>query len=189
MLSASASRASHHPHRGYAGISSCAHTHASPFALLFSLVIPSLPPRTTAGSKKLLKVIKQPVTKYLPTIRCRRVGFSRKAEKMQNLQEFVEDVNLNKGESVVFAVGVMSHGKVRLFCRLLRVNPKYDQRTKEGVLTCTFCCVSLRESRPRCPQIDTPWVDDMLAISEYPLSAACCISKITNALEIKHGIM
>ena len=104
----------------------------SPFALLFSLVIPSLPPRTTAGSKKLLKVIKQPVTKYLPTIRCRRVGFSRKAEKMQNLQEFVEDVNLKKGESVVFAVGVMSHGKVRLFCRLLRANPRTIKGRRKG---------------------------------------------------------
>lgn len=38
-------------------------------------------------------------------------------------------------------------------------------------------------------KIDVNYTDRMLSISEYPLSAACCIGKITNALEWKWGIV
>lgn len=34
-------------------------------------------------------------------------------------------------------------------------------------------------------KIQAPYADSMVSISEYPLSAACCIGKITNALEAK----
>lgn len=34
-------------------------------------------------------------------------------------------------------------------------------------------------------QADIVWLSPQVSISEYPLSAACCISKITNALEAK----
>lgn len=34
-------------------------------------------------------------------------------------------------------------------------------------------------------KIQAPYSDSMVSISEYPLSAACCIGKITNALEAK----
>eukprot|EP00898_Chlorokybus_atmophyticus_P002368 jgi/Chlat1/3131/Chrsp21S03357 len=38
-------------------------------------------------------------------------------------------------------------------------------------------------------KINAPYVDEMLAVSEYPLSAACCIGRITNALEAKWNIL
>lgn len=38
-------------------------------------------------------------------------------------------------------------------------------------------------------QIDTTYVDETLAISQYPLSAAYALSRITNAMEIKWGIV
>ena len=38
---------------------------------------------------------------------------SRSAPKIRHLKEFADDINVAKGETVVFAVGVMSHGKVR----------------------------------------------------------------------------
>jgi len=117
------------------------------FCGLMSQLLQKLSIRSSSSPKKLLRVIKQPVTKYLPVTHCRRIGFSRSSEKMRKLGEFADSVDIKKGETCVFAVGVMSHGK-----------------------------------------IDTPWVDEMISISEYPLSAACCISKITNALEARFGI-
>lgn len=38
-------------------------------------------------------------------------------------------------------------------------------------------------------KIDVSYTDKMVSISEYPLSAACCIGKITNALEWKWNII
>ena len=117
------------------------------FCGLMSQLLQKLSIRSASSPKKLLRVIKQPVTKYLPVTNCRRVGFSRSAPQIKKLSEFAKSIDTKKGETCVFAVGVMSHGK-----------------------------------------IDTPWVDEMISISEYPLSAACCISKITNSLENQFGI-
>jgi rRNA small subunit pseudouridine methyltransferase Nep1 len=38
-------------------------------------------------------------------------------------------------------------------------------------------------------KIDVSYVDAWVSVSEYPLSAACCIAKITNAFEDKWSIM
>lgn len=38
-------------------------------------------------------------------------------------------------------------------------------------------------------KIDVSYVDQMISVSEYPLSAACCISRITNAFELKWDIV
>ena len=38
-------------------------------------------------------------------------------------------------------------------------------------------------------KIDAGYVDETISISEYPLSAACCIGRITNALEDKWEIV
>jgi rRNA small subunit pseudouridine methyltransferase Nep1 len=38
-------------------------------------------------------------------------------------------------------------------------------------------------------KIDAAYADKWVSISEYPLSAACCLGKITNALEWKWGIL
>lgn len=37
--------------------------------------------------------------------------------------------------------------------------------------------------------IDAPYVDETISISEYPLSAACCLARICNALEALHDIV
>ena len=37
-------------------------------------------------------------------------------------------------------------------------------------------------------KIEAPYADRMVSVSEYPLSAACCIGKICNALEWKYAI-
>lgn len=38
-------------------------------------------------------------------------------------------------------------------------------------------------------EIDAPWVDEEVSVSEYPLSAAYCLGRITNAFEMKWKIV
>ncbi len=38
-------------------------------------------------------------------------------------------------------------------------------------------------------KIDAPWVDEEVAVSQYQLSAAYCLCRITNAMEQKWGIV
>ena len=38
-------------------------------------------------------------------------------------------------------------------------------------------------------KLDITYVDQWVSVSEYPLSAACCIGRITNAFEDKWGIV
>jgi len=38
-------------------------------------------------------------------------------------------------------------------------------------------------------KVDAPWVDEELSISQYPLSAANCISRITGGFEMKWEIV
>nr|XP_009586730.1 ribosomal RNA small subunit methyltransferase NEP1-like [Nicotiana tomentosiformis] len=101
---------------------------------------------TAVGKReKLLRVIENPVSKYLP-IDCRKIGFSHSSEKLVDIQEYVNGIN--KDMNLVFVVGAMAHGK-----------------------------------------IDKDYVEDYLSISDYPLSAAYCISMITNAVERKWKIL
>lgn len=37
--------------------------------------------------------------------------------------------------------------------------------------------------------IDAPYVDEEVAVSQYPLSAAYALARITNAMEMKWGVL
>jgi len=37
--------------------------------------------------------------------------------------------------------------------------------------------------------IDKSYTDEFMSVSKYPLSAACCVGKITNSLEDKWGVL
>ncbi|KAL0428472.1 UNVERIFIED_CONTAM: Ribosomal RNA small subunit methyltransferase NEP1 [Sesamum latifolium] len=101
---------------------------------------------TAAGKgEKLLRVIKNPVTQYLP-INSRKIGFSHSSEKLVDMYNYVGTINNDL--DLVFVVGAMSHGK-----------------------------------------IEDEYVEDYISISEYPLSAAYCISIVTTALERKWKIL
>lgn len=95
--------------------------------------------------EKLLRLIKNPVTQYLP-INSRKIGFSHSSEKLIDMYNYVDTINNDL--DLVFVLGAMSHGK-----------------------------------------IDVDYVEDYISISEYPLSAAYCISIITTALERKFKIL
>ncbi|KAI3692016.1 hypothetical protein L6452_31821 [Arctium lappa] len=95
--------------------------------------------------EKLMRVIKNPVTQYLP-VNSRKIGFSHSSEKLVDMHDYV--ATLDKDATLVFVVGAMAHGK-----------------------------------------IENDFVEDYISISGYPLSAAYCITRITNALERKHKIL
>lgn len=42
---------------------------------------------------------------------------------------------------------------------------------------------------PLTVQVDVSYTDKWISVSQYPLSAACCLGRITNALEAKWNIV
>lgn len=115
------------------------------FCGLMVQLLQKLSIRATNGPDKLLRVIKNPVTKHLPS-EARRIGLSYSAPKVVKLHDYV--AASSDKIPLVFVVGAMAHGK-----------------------------------------IDVDYIDDFISISEYPLSAACCIGRICNAIEQKWKIL
>ncbi|XP_015084345.1 ribosomal RNA small subunit methyltransferase NEP1-like [Solanum pennellii] len=73
--------------------------------------VPSISVSITAVGKreKLLRVIKNTVTQYLP-LDCRKIGYSHCSEKLVDIQDYVNGVN--NDTNLVFVVGAMAHGKI-----------------------------------------------------------------------------
>lgn len=115
------------------------------FSGLMVQLLQKLSIRATNGPEKLLRVIKQPVTKYLP-VDARRVALSQSAPSLVRFKEYVDKIS--PGQTVVFFVGAFAHGS-----------------------------------------IDQTNADDFVSISEFPLSGACCLGRICNALENKYDIV
>lgn len=115
------------------------------FCGLMVQLLQKLSIRASNGPEKLLRVVKQPVTRHLP-IGARRVGLSFSASKVVKLHDYVAAVGSKS--TTVFVVGAMAHGK-----------------------------------------IEADYIDDLIAVSEYPLSAACCISRICNTIEQQWKIL
>ncbi|GFP92892.1 ribosomal rna small subunit methyltransferase nep1 [Phtheirospermum japonicum] len=115
------------------------------FSGLMVQLLQKLHINASGNGEKLLRVIKNPVTQYLP-INCRKIGFSHSSEKLVDMSDYVGAINNEL--DLVFVVGAMSKGK-----------------------------------------IDEEYVEDYLSVSEYPLSAAYCISMITTAVERKWKIL
>ncbi|MCO5570105.1 hypothetical protein L7F22_023821 [Adiantum nelumboides] len=115
------------------------------FCGLMVQLLQKLSIRATNGPEKLLRVVKQPVTKHLP-VGARRIGLSHSAPKVIKLHDYVAAMGLKS--KMVFVVGAMAHGK-----------------------------------------IEADYIEDLIAVSEYPLSAACCIGRICNAIEQQFKIL
>ncbi|PON38649.1 Ribosomal biogenesis, methyltransferase, EMG1/NEP [Parasponia andersonii] len=99
-----------------------------------------------AGKReKLLRVIKNPVTQYLP-VDSRKIGLSYSSDKLVKMHDYVG--TFSNETNLVFVVGAMAHGK-----------------------------------------IEPDYVDDYIAVSGYPLSAAYCITMICQAMERKWNIL
>uniref|UniRef100_A0A803M265 Uncharacterized protein n=1 Tax=Chenopodium quinoa TaxID=63459 RepID=A0A803M265_CHEQI len=63
----------------------------------------------TGKRDKLFRVVKNPVTQYLP-LNSRKIGFSFSLEKLVDIQKYVDAVK--DDSNFVFLVGAMAHGKV-----------------------------------------------------------------------------
>ncbi|GFP91857.1 ribosomal rna small subunit methyltransferase nep1 [Phtheirospermum japonicum] len=75
----------------------------------FSGVMVQLLQNMHINGEKLLRVIKNPVTQYLP-INCRKIGFSHSSEKLVDIYDYVAAINNEL--DLVFVVGAMSHGEI-----------------------------------------------------------------------------
>ncbi|XP_075636415.1 uncharacterized protein LOC142608605 [Castanea sativa] len=115
------------------------------FSGLMLQVLQKLSTSAVGKREKLLRVIKNPVSRYLP-VNSRKIGFSYSSEKLVDINKYV--ASASSDTDLVFVVGAMAHGK-----------------------------------------IDKEYADDFISISGYPLSAAYCITMITNALETKYNIL
>ncbi|XP_057807998.1 uncharacterized protein LOC131022501 [Salvia miltiorrhiza] len=63
----------------------------------------------TGNGEKLLRLVKNPVTQYLPT-NSRKIGFSHSSEKLIDMYNYVG--NINEELDLVFVLGAMAHGKI-----------------------------------------------------------------------------
>eukprot|EP01105_Mastigella_eilhardi_P018647 TRINITY_DN4331_c0_g1_i1.p3 TRINITY_DN4331_c0_g1~~TRINITY_DN4331_c0_g1_i1.p3 ORF type:complete len:120 (+),score=40.45 TRINITY_DN4331_c0_g1_i1:418-777(+) len=76
-----------------------------PVQLLYTMNV-----RATNGPEKLLAVIKNPVTQYMP-YDCRKIGTSVNAKALVQIDDFVREQFATQ-DHAVFVIGAMAHGKV-----------------------------------------------------------------------------
>ncbi|XP_037466426.1 ribosomal RNA small subunit methyltransferase nep-1-like [Triticum dicoccoides] len=79
------------------------------FCGLMSELLQKLSITAVGRREKLLNVIKNPVTQYLP-VGSRKIGLSYSADKSVNLNDYVAEAS--DDEALVFVVGAMAHGKI-----------------------------------------------------------------------------
>lgn len=113
------------------------------FSGLMVQLLQKLSIRATNGPDKLLRIVKGPPSRHLPT-GVHRIGFSRSASQIVPMHRHPA---IEKKEPLVFFVGAFAHG-----------------------------------------HIEQTQVDEYISISQFPLSAAYALSRITNALEQKWDI-
>jgi rRNA small subunit pseudouridine methyltransferase Nep1 len=115
------------------------------FCGLLVQLLQKLSIRATNGPDKLLRVVKGPVTRHLPSD-AHRVGFSHSAAGVVAMHTHA--AAMPDDRPLVFVLGAFSHG-----------------------------------------HIDDAYVDEYISISQFPLSAAYAIGRVTNALEQKWNIV
>ncbi|KAJ4964328.1 hypothetical protein NE237_024267 [Protea cynaroides] len=79
------------------------------FSGLILQLLQKLSVNASGKREKLLRVIKNPVTRYLP-LNSRKIGLSYSAEKMVRIHDYVKAANSDV--NLVFVVGTMAHGKI-----------------------------------------------------------------------------
>ncbi|KAL1569421.1 rRNA small subunit pseudouridine methyltransferase Nep1 [Salvia divinorum] len=79
------------------------------FSGLMVQLLQNLHITATGNGEKLLRLVKNPVTQYLPTNSC-KIGFSHSSEKLIDMHNYVGKIN--DGLDLVFVLGAMSHGKI-----------------------------------------------------------------------------
>lgn len=103
-------------------------------------------------------MIKNPITSHLP-VGCRKIGTSLQAEKLIHPKELVPEDE----SPIALVIGAMAHGSVCII--ILKVIPSYFDL-----------------------QISNEYIEETVAVSQYPLSAALACTKICSAFEEAWGI-
>ena len=148
------------------------------FCGLFSQLLQKLSVRASnggGGSDKLLKVVKGPVSMHLPP-GCPRVALSRVAPDSVSLREFVRRELTSQG-------GGGGAGGAGGAGRRAENNGNGALTSTNDVVTPVFIVGAHSHG-----QASVPYADRWISISDFPLSAACVLARITGALEEAWGI-
>lgn len=150
------------------------------FCGLFSQLLQKLSVRASnggGGSDKLLKVVKGPVSMHLPP-GCPRVALSRVAPDSVSLREFVRrELSVKNGG----AGGGGGGGERRAGNGAAAAGAGAAENN--AFITPVFIVGAHSHG-----QASVPYADRWISISDYPLSAACVLARITGALEEAWGI-
>jgi rRNA pseudouridine-1189 N-methylase Emg1 (Nep1/Mra1 family) len=175
------------------------------FCGLMAQLLQKLSIRATNGPDKLMKIIKGPVTKHFP-LNCKRLGFSWAATKRVPIHEYVRGID----DAQVRVDGAHTRRSGEAWCQPRSLDRQGRQwrtllqhthtrtpththapphththaHTHARTQTVVFCVGAFAHGK-----IDAPWVDEEISVSEYALSAAYAIGRITNAFEQKWGIV
>ncbi|XP_065827438.1 ribosomal RNA small subunit methyltransferase NEP1-like [Oscarella lobularis] len=95
--------------------------------------------RAADGPKKLLKVIKNPVTDHFPT-GCKKICTSFQAEKCVKMREYAAEIE----EPIVFVVGAMAHGRVSV--DYTEDDVAISEYPLSAALTCTKLCCAFEDA-------------------------------------------
>ncbi|XP_058181736.1 uncharacterized protein LOC131300084 [Rhododendron vialii] len=89
------------------------HTHIpktlGPFCAMMSQLLQKLSIKARGKGEKLLRLVENPVTKYLP-LNSHVIGLSFSSKKAVHIRDYIG--NINNDQSLVFVVGAMAHGKI-----------------------------------------------------------------------------
>ena len=153
------------------------------FCGLFSQLLQKLSVRASnagGGSDKLLKVVKGPVSMHLPP-GCPRVALSRVAPDSVSLREFVRR-ELSGGSSSSNNRAAAGRNQ-RAENGNGAASTSTSTATNNNLVTPVFIVGAHSHG-----QASVPYADRWISISDYPLSAACVLARITGALEEAWGI-
>jgi len=155
------------------------------FAGLMVQLLHKLKIRAVNGPETLLKVIKNPVEAHLPT-GARKIGTS-KTGKLVKIHDWVK--TLPKGKPVVFALGALAHGKIDA---PYTVRP--DSVLLAGPASLHNGKLSARAAAPEWQDTSSlrfavRWQEEMISVSQYPLSGSVAAGKVCNAFEDMWGIV
>lgn len=158
------------------------------FCGLFSQLLQKLSVRASnggGGSDKLLKVVKGPVSMHLPP-GCPRVALSRVAPDSVSLREFVRRELSGGGAGGGGGGGGERRagngaGGASTAAAAAAAGAAADNSA--AFITPVFIVGAHSHG-----QATVPYADRWISISDYPLSAACVLARITGALEEAWGI-
>jgi len=156
------------------------------FCGLFSQLLQKLSVRASnggGGSDKLLKVVKGPVSLHLPP-GCPRVALSRVAPDSVSLRDFVRrELSGGGGGSGSSSSGRRGGAGAGATAAENGNRASSTFSTTAENVTPVFIVGAHSHG-----QATVPYADRWISISDYPLSAACVLARITGALEEAWGI-